>query len=280
MKQTQFILLSFCFMFSSTYSQKQYQDYIVNKKNDTIYGVIRNVPFDNRVLLEKNTDATNDKIAFYSHSLSKAKAFRYNDVIYVYEKPIRNDGIYAEKSKTKNDTTLKLFIGKFVNEQPKLPDYVVLLNNDTIFGTIHKPIIGKLYFTNTQKEETKIEAEKIKSYRYKNNLFRYMEKKRVELFDNKNAYLKVLYDGKIKLYEYEYSYEQGDLKGSSLASIRQRNYFYIEKNNKVYLIRDLLHKPSLLDIFADNKILHNKILNEEYSIDNIYLIAKYSSENY
>lgn len=267
-------------MFSSTYSQKQYQDYIVNKKNDTIYGVIRNVPFDNRVLLEKNTDATNDKIAFYSHSLSKAKAFRYNDVIYVYEKPIRNDGIYAEKSKTKNDTTLKLFIGKFVNEQPKLPDYVVLLNNDTIFGTIHKPIIGKLYFTNTQKEETKIEAEKIKSYRYKNNLFRYMEKKRVELFDNKNAYLKVLYDGKIKLYEYEYSYEQGDLKGSSLASIRQRNYFYIEKNNKVYLIRDLLHKPSLLDIFADNKILHNKILNEEYSIDNIYLIAKYSSENY
>lgn len=279
MKNLQFISLSFCFAFSSIYSQEQYQDYMVNKKNDTIYGIIRNMPFDNRALFEKNPDSSNDKIAFYSHSLSKAKAFRYNDAIYVYEKPIRNDGIYAEKSKERDDTTIELFIGKFVNKQPKLPDYVVLLNSDTIFGTIQKPLVGKLYFTDSKKEEIKIEAEKIKSYRYRNNLFRHMEKKRVEIFDNKNAYLKVIYDGKIKLYEYEYSYEQEDLKSSLTSSIRQRNYFYIEKNNELYLIRDLFHKSKLLEIFTDNKILHDKILKEEYGIDNLYLIVKYASEN-
>lgn len=279
MNRLQFTLIGFCFAFSNTYSQKQFQDYVVNKKNDTIYGVIRNIPFDNGELLERKTDPTKDKITFYSHSLSKAKAFRFNDAVYVYEKPIRSDGIYAEKNETKKDTTVMLSIGKHVNRRPKLPDYVVLLNNDTIFGTIQKPFIGKLYLTDPKNEEIKIEAEKIKSYRYRNDLFRYMDKKRVEFFDNKSAYLKVLYDGKIKLYEYEYSYEQGDLKKSILPPIRQRNYFYIEKDNEVYLIRDLFHKPKLLEIFADNKILHNKILNEEYGIDNIYLIVKYASEN-
>jgi hypothetical protein len=60
---------------------------------------------------------------------------------------------------------------------------------------------------------------------------------------------------------------------------RSRNYFYIEKEDEVILLGNLLYKKRLAELFSENQILVSKILNEEYIIDNIYLIVKYYNEN-
>ena len=99
------------------------------------------------------------------------------------------------------------------------------------------------------------------------------EKRRATVFDKKDAYLKLILDGKAKLYEYEYHYTQQDLNTNQNFN-RSENYYYIEKNGELILINNLLHQKRLVELFSDNKELTSKILNKEYVIDNIYLIVK------
>jgi len=256
-----------------SFSQNQFLDFVVDQNNDTIYGTIRN----RTVLYEKNSNIENNKIKFRSHKLKKYSKFRINDEIYVYEKPEFADGIYGSKeTKTSNDS-IKKRIGDFINIQKKLTDYIITKTRDTIYGKIEEPIFGKLRFYDSLNNLIKIDKEKIKKFRFNNQIFEYKEKKRVTPFDDKYAYLKLVLDGKVKLYEYEYNYSQNYINSRQLLKETQ-NYFYIEINNELILINNLLYKKRLAEIFSKNQTLVSKILNEEYTIDNIYLIVKYYNE--
>jgi len=256
-----------------SFSQNQFLDFVVDQNNDTIYGTIRN----RTVLYEKNSNIENNKIKFRSHKLKKYSKFRINDEIYVYEKPEFVDGIYGSKeTNTSNDSIIKR-ICDFINIQKKLTDYIITKTRDTIYGKIEEPIFGKLRFYDSLNNLIKIDKEKIKKFRFNNQIFEYKEKKRVTPFDDKYAYLKLVLDGKVKLYEYEYNYSQNYINSRQLLKETQ-NYFYIEINNELILINNLLYKKRLAEIFSKNQTLVSKILNEEYTIDNIYLIVKYYNE--
>lgn len=257
-----------------SFSQNQFLDFVVDKNNDTIYGTIRNRTF----LYEKNSDVENNKIKFRSHNLKKYSKFRINDEIYFYKKPEFNDGIYSSEETITSNDSIEKRIGDFINIQKKLTDYILTNTNDTIYGKIEEPIFGKLRFYDSLNNFIKIDKENIKKFRFNNQIFEYKEKKRVTPFDDKYAYLKLILDGKVKLYEYEFNNSQNDINSRQLLK-ESKNYFYIEINNELILINNLLYKKKLVETFSKNQILVSKILNDEYTIDNIYLIVKYYNEH-
>ncbi|MEH1009583.1 hypothetical protein VDP25_17740, partial [Winogradskyella sp. ECml5-4] len=169
-------------------------------------------------------------------------------------------------------------LGDFINIQKRQSDFVITNSNDTIYGKIKDPSLGKLHLLDRSNTKIIIEKENIKSYRFNNEIFEHKEKRKATIFDKKGAYLKLILDGEVKLYEYEYYYNEMDLNTNQYIN-RSRNYFYIEKEDELILLGNLLYKKRLAELFSENQILVSKILNEEYIIDNIYLIVKYYNEN-
>ena len=79
------------------------------------------------------------------------------------------------------------------------------------------------------------------------------EKRESYTFDDKYAYLKLILDGKVKLYEYEFNNSQNDINSRQLLK-ESKNYFYIEINNELILINNLLYKKSWLKHFLKSNI--------------------------
>lgn len=254
------------------YSQNEFLDFVIDKNNDTIYGTIRNVISKRSVLYEKNSHPEKDKIKFRSHRLRKFKKIRFNDEIYTYVEASKEDGIYVkETSRIIPKDSIAKTLGDFVNIQKRLSDFIVTISNDTIYGQIKDPSIGKLHLLDSKDKKIEIEKEKIKSYRFNNAIYVHKEKRKATIFDKKRAYLKLVLDGNVKLYEYEYNYKEYDLITNHYVS-RSQVYFYIEKGKEVILLGQFLYKKKLAELFSENQILVSKILNDEYTIDNIYLI--------
>lgn len=271
-------IIIFLFLLSSFYShsQKKYLDFIINKKNDTIYGTFRE-GINGKVLFEKNSNQKKGGVKYYSHNLKKLKSIRLNNELYIYKKPNDEDPIYSQTKKEHIDTTkIVTRFDDFENTQIKLKDYAITNTNDTIYGEIKKSFFDKLHLLEN-KDIIKIEKKNITEYRYLNNIYRYVEKPKVDIFDTKSAYLKLILDGNTKLYEYEYYIIGGNNTNSSITK-KIKHYSYIFKNNVFYQLKELNYKKILSEIFADNPILISKIKEEEYTLENIYLIVKFYND--
>jgi hypothetical protein len=273
-----FLILTFILPLFA-FSQNEFLDFVIDKDNDTIYGTIRNVFSKRSILYEKNFNPVKDKIKFRSHELRKYKKIRFNDKIYTYVEPSKEDGIYTKKTtKIISKDSIVKTLGDFVNIQKRLPDFIVTNSNDTIYGKIKDPSLGKLHFLDSSNTKINIEKEKIKNYRYNNEIYVYKEKRKATIFDKKGAYMKLVLDGKVKLYEYEY-YTNTYNFDTNMYEGRSTTYFYIEKGKEITLLGEFLYKKKLAEFFSENQNLATKILNEEYTIDNIYLIVKYFNES-
>lgn len=275
-RNTKFLIILFITPFI-TYSQNEFLDFIVNEKGDTIYGTIRNIITKKSALYEKTTDG--DRIKFRIHRLKKYKTLRFNDNIYTYQAPRTEDGIYEKEAfrKIPEDSIAKV-LGNFVSVKKKLPDFIVTNSNDTIYGKIKNPAIGKIHLENSINEKIKIKEDVIKSFRFNNEIFVCKEKRRARIFDDKQAYMNLLLDGDVKLYEYTYNTIEFDASTNKQMGVTLKHY-YIEKETELILLGDFLHKKKLAYLFSEKEDLVQKILNEEYTIDNIYLIVKYFNGN-
>lgn len=272
-----FVLPFFCF------SQNEFLDFVIDQNNDTIYGTIRNMISKSSVLYEKNSNSEKDRIKFRIHKLKKYKKIRFNDEIYTYVKPSIEDGIYAEKDSIliPKDSISKT-IGDFINIQKRLSDFIITNANDTIYGRINASTFGKLRLIDSVNKKVKIEKEEIKIFRFNNEILELKEKIIVvpPFFRKDDAYLKLVLDGKLKLYEFDYYYNRELNINNSLSENRNsERHIFIEKDNELIRINNLLHKKKLVEIFSENQILVSKILNKEYIIDNIYLMVKFYNEN-
>lgn len=260
-------LILLFFFIQNCYCQKEFLDYAITNSNDTIYGIIKK-----NVLFEKNLSPEKDGIKFYSHNLSKMKAIRFNDEIY-FAQIKKEDGIYEALPLRDSIDYVWKTIGNFRSKKKKLKDFIVLKNNDTIYGQISSPIFGKQNLIESTNKKIKIDGETVKTYRFNNELFKFMEKEKVNLFDSKNGFLKVLTSGKINLYEYEYS------NNNSNQSINnQTKYYFAEKDNHLILLNSFMgnikNKKKLVEICKDNEPLISQILDDTYELENIYLILK------
>ncbi|MBC7440469.1 MAG: hypothetical protein H7250_10875 [Flavobacterium sp.] len=265
-------IILFCFfLFQSVFSQKEFLDYLVTEKNDTIYGTFRN-----NALFEKNLYPEKDGIKFYSHKISKMKIIRFNDDIYFRQ--AREDGIYKSVPARDSSNFVLKTKGSFLNKKPRLQEFIVLVNNDTIYGEISEPMIGNLYLSDKNGKKHKIKNETIKTYRFRNELYEFKEKTKVDLFDTKESFLKVLAIGKVNLYEYEYQHDN-----ATKNRRKPKEYYFIEKDGQLILLNSIIGglkiKKKLTEIFKDNNDLVRQISDDVYGLQNIYLILKKYNSN-
>ncbi|WP_189604323.1 hypothetical protein [Salinimicrobium marinum] len=277
-KYTLLLILIFL-LFGKSYSQEQFLDYIVKQNSDTIYGTFRNYTKNKLYFYEKIQNPKSSWIKFRKHNLKKVTSFKLNDKIYTYKEPKHTDGIYATSEKdTNTDQWLKSSIGNFIHKEEKLSDYVVTIQKDTIYGEIHNPLLGKLYLSGKNDRIVKINNDSIQAYRMNNEIFYYKEKERVNLFDNKGDYLKLLVDDRIQLFEYEK--KNNHHNNPAGANIRTKKiYYFIQTDEELVLIDNFLYKKSLRRLFSENSELISKIEEDEYTLDNIYFIIKYYNEH-
>lgn len=254
----------------SSYSQNEYLDYIVTKKNDTIYGTMRRNLSD-FVLFEKKPKFKKGGLKSISHNLNRMKTIRYNDKIYNFKKRDNSDGIY--ESSSINDTisknTIETKLNKnYINIEEKLTDYIITTESDTIYGIINQPLIGKPYMISKNNAKIKIEKNDILEYRFNNSIYNYIKIFNKILFVDENDFLRRLTNGKIKIYQLIIN------SNSNNFSSENFNYFII-KDDEISHIHSLNYKKKLSEILIDNQELIDKINENEYTIENMYLIGKY-----
>ena len=246
-----FLYIILLLISAQTQAQNNVLDYLITTTNDTVFGVIK----DNK--LYKTT-----KDSAYIYSISKAKAIRKNDVIYK-QKP---EDYKAEKH------ALILEYKQFISTPEKEQDYIVTSSLDTVYGTIKDPFIGAKYIKQTSNKKVKICKKESISYRKDNAVYHLKQISKPILSISKDIYLKRIYKGKASLYKYK-------TIRSDVEKVDPKTYYIIEKSNKLHLISNSNYKQQLIDLFIDNITLTDKIDNDFYSIENIYLIMKYYDLN-
>ncbi|WP_339835277.1 hypothetical protein [uncultured Flavobacterium sp.] len=269
-------LLSFFLIFTSvySYSQNEYLDYMVTKNNDTIYGTIR-IGYNDFVLFEKKAKYKKGGLKSISHKLKRSKSLRYNDKIYTYQKRDNSDGIYDTTSKEENkqDNLIETKFNKdYINIEDKLTDYVITTKSDTLFGTINKPLIGKLYLVTENNVKIKIEKNEVLEYRFNNSIYNYLKIPNKIFLIDENDYLRLVSSGNIKIYKLIIN---SDSKNFPLGTLN----YYIIKDNEISHIHSLNYKKKLSEILIENQELVDKINENEYTLENMYLIGKYYNNN-
>ncbi len=263
-----FLFLMFINLYS--YSQNDYLDYLVTKNNDTIYGTIRTSLTDS-VLFEKKSNNNKSGLKAISHKLSKAKSIRYNDKIYSYKERVITDGIYdlttEEDNKPENIIETKL-TKNHINSENKLIDYIITIESDTIYGKISQPLFGKLYIVTENNSEIKIQKNEILEYRFNNNVYNYIKIPNKILLVDENDYLRLIVTGKVKIYKLISN------SNSNNFPLGPLNYFII-KDDEIFHIHSLNYKKKLSEILIENQELIDKINENEYTLENMYLIGKY-----
>lgn len=249
-------------------AQSKFLDYMVTDKNDTIYGTIRHE--FNYVLYErKDMGATG--IRFVQHSLKKAKALHYRGKNY-FPKPKVSDPIYESKSTESDASMIKYKFNGFISKEPALKDYIVTLAGDTVYGAITFRPFDKI-LTSGNGQKYVVESDFVKGYRYQNRVFVLMDEATTGLFHDKKGFLEVILDGKAKFYEYTAT--NNDRINLNAAGA----YYFVGKGKTLYLIEHYKAMQMLSEIFADNPALQKRILEGEFSYENIYLIVDYYNNN-
>jgi len=90
--------------------------------------------------------------------------------------------------------------------------------------------------------------------------------------------LRLVIEGKLKLYEYLNKYNNDQFYPGSISN-KYLLYYFIEIENELILINDINYTKILANILSENQSLVSKILNDEYKAKNIYLIVKYFNES-
>lgn len=259
------------------YSQTDFFDYLVTTENDTITGLFRG-----NYLIDLNGE---------KHKLNKSKhlVVKTNDFVYKLEKinikefnSIENDSLISFRAIDQKLVYLpnkSSFYIRFIDRELR-KDYIVNINSDTIYGQI-KTINNKII---TEKGESiKIKPKSVKEYRKDGYCYYYKRKRKVTYDDDKSAYLKLIYDGRVKLYEYflntTLSVKTGSKISDNYTYYNGYSRFYIERNNQIELISNQRIFSIIKDILPENKELLEKIKTREFTYDDIYIIVKYFNEN-
>jgi len=284
MKKVTFI--SFLFVAINSFSQEKLLDYFVDKKGDTIYGMIRSNPIEIGIgvrpkttpqgngypiyLIEENKDLNQKKI-YISHNLKKTTSFRYRGKVYKFEKKEYDDGIYfSDKIDT---TSINIEYGNFICRQQRLKDYIVTISLDTIYGDIDDPFIGKP-FIEFHGKKIKINKDEITEYRYRNEIFRFKQKPRTEIFDNKEDFIRLLIDDDIKLYDDILKKNNSSFINQTLNNYEGRfmvnRFLFVQKNGEMIYISPIKFSIKAKEVFSDCPEIIEKITKGYYVYEDLY----------
>jgi hypothetical protein len=282
------IVISILLVANISFSQEKLLDYFINKKGDTIYGIVRdnlnvgiydyisshpNSPSIHKYtfkLVEDNKDI-NKKRLYIEHNLKKAKCFKYKGKIFKYEKMVFEDGIYSVEEK-KDTTFISIRYNDFLYKTNRLTDYVVLKSGDTIYQNISIPNIGKP-FINVRGKKIKIDEDEINGYRYKNEIFELKLKPAIDLVDGNENFIRLLIKDKVTLYDYILtknkifnSYNDATYE----SQFMQFKYFFLEKNGELLYLNPTKFSIEAKEVFSDCPEIIEKLTKGYYVYEDLY----------
>ena len=267
MKKIIFIII---FLSIKSYSQNDLYDYIITSKNDTIFGSYQDL---------KLIDLNKKKHRINSDDVVEIKK---NDCIYRLMTVINKD-FYSNE----NDSLIDL---KITNTRPLLnkkstlyirkldknlrKDYIITIQNDTIYGQIELSTFNNYKLTKKSGEKIKISPRLTLEFRKDGFKYLYKKKRPYTIGDKRHAYLKLIYDDKVKLFDYTIigNYPSAFNLSNSFSS---KTYYYVERDDEIELITPQRISSILKFIIPENKILLKKIKSREFTHKNMYIIIKY-----
>lgn len=264
-------VLVLLFFQSLIFSQNACQDWAVLKNGDTIYGTFRGRD-DAGEFYENSESLKMKNIKFKRYKLRKLKSYTRNNKIFNFQKPEVTDGIYAKSVEEKdNDSLILTKHGNFVHQEKRLHDYVVI-DLDTIYGEIFRPVVGRKYIVNKAQQRIKIELDSVSSYRENNTLF-FQKKIKGIFFFKKEDYMELLVDGKVKLFRYyiTHLYDKRTIR---------KKFYLIEDETASYYLNKLNYTNLLREALTANNDVIAKINSRFYTYNNIYLAVRCFNEKF
>jgi len=272
MRQTTLILI-LVISFTGFSQDKNFYDFIVTHENDTIFGKYQS----SFGAVTQSTKLIDLKGKSYKIKEKKIKTIKKNGIIYdLINTSIKNFKSYGNDSLIRINQNDNLPILKkedliFIHliDRKLRNDFMVKLNKDTIFGSIktgnsiNEFVIGQ--------NKRKINSDSINYFRKNGFKYYYKLKRKINPYDKKGTFLKLIYDGKVKLFEYTTLVETGH---SSLIE----THYYIERNDELTLLNPYRFYRIISKILPENKKLLEKIKKREFVAKDIYLIIKYFNE--
>ncbi|WP_440880407.1 hypothetical protein [Tenacibaculum sp. C7A-26P2] len=157
----------------------------------------------------------------------------------------------------------------FFNKIDKISrqDYALSINGDTIKGVIRsRNDVAKFKFVN---KKLKIKPKFIHFFRKDGFEYFYKKKRKITPFDKGKAYLKLIYNGNVKLYEYKRIINQHKLFGAV-----EKDY-YLEISDNIYLIPRYRFTKFLLNKFPDKKEVIAGLSRLNLGVNNIFQTIRF-----
>jgi hypothetical protein len=227
---------------------KEYQDFYITEKGDTLYGTFRSGFLKAFLWEEVNKSATKPDGRFVKHEVKGGRGCRYND--FFIPGPAAGDTIYHILLDPADVPALAL-----------AADYVITTARDTLYGTVHTPAITTPYIVTAGGKKVKIKEGTVIAYKKGIYAYEYRQKPRAYNFDKKEAFLPCLYNGgAVKLFGYK------DESGPC---------YFLEKEGQLHLVYGGNYIEMIEKLLPDNSELHEMVRRGTYGFENMYLIVKY-----
>jgi len=267
MKKIIFIII---FLSIKSYSQNDLYDYIITSENDTIFGFYQDM---------KLIDLNKKKHRINSKDVIEIKR---NDCIYRLMTVINKD-FYSNENDSLIDMNIAnirpllykkstLYVRKLDKNLRK--DYIVTIQNDTIYGQIKLSTFHNYKLIKKSGEKIMISPSLTLEFRKDGFKYLYKKKRPYTIGDKRYAYLKLLYDGKVKLFDYTILTNSFSPFSHS-NSFDSETHYYVERNDVIELINPTRIITILKSIIPENKTLFKKIKSREFPYKNMYIIIKY-----
>lgn len=156
--------------------------------------------------------------------------------------------------------------------------YVVYNTLDTIHGTHYDLKPGKshnkIIFKNENGKRVKFKKKEVLAYQKNGDVYYTKTYEKPASFGNSLGFMRIIRDGKVKLYEYKYIVEISENNKTTYTD------YYFEKDGELTRVKTNKFESVMAEYFSDNPALAEKIANEELVYGDLFKIAdEYNAEN-
>ncbi len=160
--------------------------------------------------------------------------------------------------------------------------YVVKESRDTIFGKLkdmsEERSCFKIKFIDSNGNKVKFKDAEVYAYKRGTELYFKKSYERPISISNMLGFMKLIDTGKVKLFQFSYVVQNaGTMNANGVMTGGRSSYrqdYYIEKNNRLLLVRKMGFKNTMTEYFSDNSELADKIRSKDLKYRDIKEIVR------
>jgi hypothetical protein len=160
--------------------------------------------------------------------------------------------------------------------------YVVTESRDTIYGKLkdmgEERSCFKIKFIDSNGKKVKFKDAEVYAYKRGAELYFKKSYERPISFSNMLGFMKLIDNGEVKLFQFNFVvHNTGTMTANGVMTgggTRWSEDYYIEKNNRLLLVRKLGFRKTMAEYFSDNSELVDKIRSKELRYRDIREIVR------